>query len=292
MVKESLELLAPTSEGIYADVTVGLGGHTAAMLDATLPDGRVIGLDRDPQALALARERLASYGKRLTLVEAEFSRLPQVLKSLGIEKVQGVIADLGLSSLQLDSQERGFAFRYDAPLDMRMNPNEGQTAEEVLHSLSEKELADMLWQYGEERRSRAIARAIVRAKESGKLSTTTDLASVVLKVMGSSARRSIHPATRTFQALRIYVNQELQQLEHLLEALPHVLSAGGVVVILSFHSLEDRLVKRAFRNPEIWRILTKKPLTASLEEVRINPRARSAKLRAAHRVPSHEGCVP
>ena len=283
MLEESIRLLSPQPGCTYADATLGLGGHTAAILEASAPDGHVVALDRDLHALEVARQRLQPFAGRVTMVEAEFANLRQVLNELGIARVQGLIADLGVSSLQLDTVERGFAFRHDAPLDMRMSPRQAQSAHDVLESVTEAELADILWRYGEENRSRAIARAITRAKKHGRLATTTDLASVVLSTIGRSVRSRVHPATRTFQALRIYVNQELKQLEQLLEQCPDILNEGGVVVILSFHSLEDRLVKRAFRNSEAWQVLTKKPLTASETEVYANPRARSAKLRAAQR---------
>lgn len=283
MLEESIRLLSPQPGCTYADATLGLGGHTAAILEASAPDGHVVALDRDLHALEVARQRLQPFAGRVTMVEAEFANLRQVLNELGIARVQGLIADLGVSSLQLDTVERGFAFRHDAPLDMRMSPRQAQSAQDVLESVTEAELADILWRYGEENRSRAIARAITRAKKHGRLATTTDLASVVLSTIGRSVRSRVHPATRTFQALRIYVNQELKQLEQLLEQCPDILNEGGVVVILSFHSLEDRLVKRAFRNSEAWQVLTKKPLTASETEVYANPRARSAKLRAAQR---------
>lgn len=283
MLQESIRLLSPQPGYTYADATLGLGGHTAAILEASAPDGQVVALDRDPHALEVAKQRLQPFAGRVTIVEAEFANIRRVLSDLGIRRVQGLIADLGVSSLQLDSVERGFAFRHEAPLDMRMSPSQPQSAQDVLESVTETELADILWRYGEENRSRAIARAITRAKKEGRLATTTDLASVVLATIGRSARSRVHPATRTFQALRIFVNQELKQLELLLDQCPDILNEGGVVVILSFHSLEDRLVKRAFRNSEAWQVLTKKPLTASQQEICTNPRARSAKLRAAQR---------
>ncbi|MCB9709330.1 MAG: 16S rRNA (cytosine(1402)-N(4))-methyltransferase RsmH [Myxococcales bacterium] len=290
MREECMALLAPRRGGIYVDATLGLGGHAAAILAASAPDGRLIGMDRDPHALTIAKQNLREFGPRATLVRADFAQLRAMLLEMGVSHVHGLIADLGVSSLQLDSKERGFAFRYDAPLDMRMSATRGQTAEDVLASLSEGELADVLWRYGEERRSRAIARAIVKARARGDLTSTAQLAAVVLGAVGRYGKSRVHPATRTFQALRIYVNEELQQLERLLEDSPNVLCEGGVVVILSFHSLEDRMVKRAFRDAQVWHVLTKKPLTASLEERQANPRSRSAKLRAARRLGAEEMC--
>jgi len=286
LLEETLALLAPRSGGTYADATVGGGGHASAILDASAPDGRLIGLDRDARAIEAARERLAPYGERVRLVHAEFARIGEVLRDCGTERVNGLVADLGVSSPQLDDAGRGFSFMREGPLDMRMDAaSGGETARELVERLNADELADVLYQFGDERRSRAIARAIRRAADDDRLHTTSDLRRAVVSVLGPARHRRIDPATRTFQALRIAVNREMEQLEALLAQLPEVLDDEGVAVLISFHSLEDGTVKRALRADERLEALTKKPRAATFTERRANLRARSAKLRAARRVP-------
>lgn len=281
---ETLAALAPRPGGVYADATVGGGGHAEAILDASAPDGRLIGLDRDPSALEAARRRLARFGDRATLVHAEFAALAGVLAEANTARVQGLVADLGVSSPQLEEADRGFSFSRSGPLDMRMDPTQGESAADLVARLSESDLADVLYQLGEERRSRPIARSIKRAVDRDEMHTTDDLRRAVVRVLGPRRGRT-DPATRTFQALRLAVNGELEQLATLLHDLPELLEDGAVAAVISFHSLEDRMVKHAFRDDARLERLTKKPVVPSDEERKSNPRARSAKLRAARRVP-------
>jgi 16S rRNA (cytosine1402-N4)-methyltransferase len=283
MVAETLEALAPHSGGFYADATVGGGGHSAAILDASAPDGRVLAVDRDPRAVEAARERLSPFGARALVVHGDYEQLPEILREHGHPRVDGLVADLGVSSPQLDDAERGFSFASEGPLDMRMDGSQGQTLAELLERVDERELADILYQYGEERRSRAVARSIIRARDAGELHTTLDLRRAIVRALGPKRGR-IDPATRSFQGLRIALNRELEQLDALLAAVPALLEDDGVAVLISFHSLEDRMVKRAFRGDERLMPLTKRPLQAGEQEQADNPRARSAKLRAARRV--------
>jgi 16S rRNA (cytosine1402-N4)-methyltransferase len=284
MTRETLDFLRPRAGGIYADATLGAGGHTKAILDASAPTGRVVSVDRDPQAIAHAQVRLAEYGDRASILHGEFRDLPELLKNVGVAAVDGLVADLGVSSPQLDEARRGFSFQQDGPLDMRMDSSQGETVLELIERLTEKELADVIYQYGEERRSRAIARSIRAMLAEGTLATTADLRRAVIKAIGRPPGSKIDPATRTFQALRIATNDELSQLDGLLEALPDLLADGGTAVIISFHSLEDRSVKHAFRSEPRLSIMTKRPLLASDDEQAQNRRARSAKLRAARRI--------
>lgn len=288
MLEETLAAIDPRAGRVYADVTVGGGGHAEGILERSAPDGRLVALDRDPSALEAASARLARFGERVTMVHATFADLGRVLEDAGVSRVHGLVADLGVSSPQLDRPDRGFSFRFEGPLDMRMDPSAGETALELIARLDERELADLLYQLGEERRSRAIARSIKRALEAGELATTQDLRRAVVRAVGPRKSGGLDPATRTFQALRIAVNDELGQLDALLAQLPDVLEDGGVAAILSFHSLEDRRVKRCFRESDVLVPLTKKPIVPSDDEQRENPRARSAKLRAARRVPREE----
>ena len=269
------------------DATLGLAGHASEIARRLGPQGTLIGFDRDPQALALAtqkldalRDELGGEMPQVILHDVEFSEMRERLAG---RKVDGLLADFGVSSLQFDEAHRGFSFQADATLDMRMNPRVGATAEQVVNQAGEKELADLIYEFGEERRSRRIARAIVRSRP---VTTTAQLARIVAGAAGTMKGERIHPATRTFQALRIYVNAELSEIEALLAAAPEVLRPGGRLVAISFHSLEDRRVKDALREgarQEVWEVLTRKPLTAEAEETDRNPRARSAKLRAAER---------
>jgi len=284
MSAEVLELLAPAPGQILVDATVGGGGHARLLAERVAPTGRVIGMDQDAAMLARARPQLE--GLPVTLVHDNFDHLPRVLADLGIAQVDGVLADLGFSSDQLAAPERGLSFQEVGPLDMRLNPEAGgETAGDLLRRLSERDLADLIYQYGEERFSRRIARKIVEARQKSPLQTTEQLADLVRRCVPRSRgrRHALDPATRTFQALRIAVNDELGALDRLLAALPGCLRPGGHAVLISFHSLEDRRVKQSFRIRDTWDVLTRKPLQAAEEEVRNNPRARSAKLRAARR---------
>jgi 16S rRNA (cytosine1402-N4)-methyltransferase len=280
---EVLSFLAPAPGQVVVDATVGAGGHARLLAEKLGPDGRLIGLDRDGAMLALARPRLV--GLPVALVQASFDRLPEALADLGVTAVDGVLADLGVCSDQLDDPERGLSFQQSGPLDMRLDRTRGEPASVLLRRLSEKDLADLIWQLGEERHSRRVARKIVETRRRTPLETTNQLADLVRSCVPRprGQRHPIDPATRVFQALRIAVNDEMSALDRLLAALPPCLKPGGRAVIISFHSLEDRRVKQAFRNREVWEILTKKPVQAGAEETRNNPRARSAKLRAARR---------
>ncbi len=285
LLEEVLRWLEPRSGGRYVDCTVGAGGHAGAILDASAPDGRLLGLDRDEEALALAARRLSTFGERLVLRHAPFSRVRVEAQDVFGGPVDGLLADIGVSSMQLDQPERGFSFAREGPLDMRMDTSRGPTVLELLRRTPEPDLVRILRDYGEERRARRVARVLKEAVRAGRLRTTLDVRREVLRVLGPPRHGRIDPATRTFQALRIAVNDELGELRALLAALPDVLADGAVAVIVSFHSLEDRLVKHAFREEPRLEVLTRRPVVASEEEVRRNPRARSAKLRAARRRP-------
>ena len=281
LLEQSLEYLAIRPDGIYVDATFGAGGHTRAILER-LHGGRLIALDADPHAIARAAE---IDHPSFTFVHANFSELRRVLDECGVDLVDGVLFDLGVSSMQLDEATRGFSFRERAPLDMRMNPEQGRSAYEVLATASERELADIFFHYGEERAARRIAHAIVERRASGSLpKTTTEFAQLVAGVVHRPGKRErIHPATRVFQALRIAVNEELDVLREGLHAAVDRLRGAGRVVAISFHSLEDRIVKHTFREDERLDVLTKKPIFPDESEMVSNPRARSAKLRAAQR---------
>ena len=286
LLKEAIDFLAVRRGGTYIDATVGLGGHSFEIAKRLGAPGHLIGLDKDPAALEKAGLRLQVSGIQdwptVTLLHRSFAEIADGQRPATID---GILADIGVSSLQLDDAARGFSFQADGPLDMRMDPQNEQTAEQVVNHLDERELADVIYEFGEERRSRRIARAIVRSRP---IRSTKQLADVVSAAARSMKHERIHPATRTFQALRIFVNRELDDLKALLSAAPRILKPGGRVVVISFHSLEDRIVKDAFREGNIkdehYRVLTKKPVTASEEESDRNPRARSAKLRAAEKV--------
>lgn len=283
MRDEITQALSPRDGGIYADATLGGGGHSEAILEAA-QGARLIGFDRDPLAVQAASQRLARFGDRVTIVHARFSEIEERLASLGVASLDGLIADLGVSSPQLDDAARGLSFRAEGPLDMRMDPTQGETALELIERLEADELANLIYEYGEERRSRRIARCIVQARDAGELETTLDLRRAIVRAVGPARVGGVDPATRTFQALRIAVNGELDELKALLEAAPRVLAEGGVVAILSFHSLEDRIVKRALLDDAVWERVTRKPMVATEAETEANPRARSAKLRVARRI--------
>ena len=307
LLKEAIEFLAVQRGGTYLDATVGLGGHSCEIAKRLGAPGHLIGFDKDPAALEIAAEKLVVGGRSLvvseqtperpttndqrpdwptvTLMQASFA---EVAERIAPASLDGLLADLGVSSLQLEDPARGFSFQAEGPLDMRMNPMSGPTAEQVVNRISERELADVIYEFGEERRSRRIARAIVRSRP---ISTTKQLVAVISAAarpmkLGQHRKDRIHPATRTFQALRIFVNRELDDLKALLEAAPRVLKPGGRLVVISFHSLEDRIVKDAMRDGKgkYFRVLTKKPVIASEEEIDRNPRSRSAKLRAAEKM--------
>jgi 16S rRNA (cytosine1402-N4)-methyltransferase len=294
---EIIHALRPINEGFYVDGTLGAGGHARGILEACAPDGRLLGLDVDPQALALARETLAPYGERARLMQASYDSLTERLREIGWGGVDGILLDLGLSSMQLDTPERGFSFRQDAPLDMRFDPASPTTAADLVNNLPQDELADLIYRYGEERASRRIAQAIVKARP---LQTTRQLAAVIESVIPRKGH--IHPATQTFQALRIAVNQELDRVENVLPQAVAALKSGGRLAIISFHSLEDRIVKEYFRRESrdcicpprqpvctcghkaTLKELSRKPITPGGAEIAANPRARSAKLRIAEKL--------
>jgi 16S rRNA (cytosine1402-N4)-methyltransferase len=287
LLQIAIRMLNVRRGGTYVDATLGLAGHAGEIARRLGPEGTLIGFDRDPEAMALAGQKLAALAEELgpempqvLLHDVEFSRAAELLAGA---KVDGLLADFGVSSLQFGEAHRGFSFQADAPLDMRMNPRAGVTAAQVVNQADEKELADLIYEFGEERRSRRIARAIVRARP---IASTAQLAGVVTAAAPAMKSERIHPATRTFQALRIYVNDELGEIDALLAAAPQLLRTGGRLVVISFHSLEDRRVKDALREGArqgVYEVLTRKPLTADAAETDRNPRARSAKLRAAER---------
>jgi 16S rRNA (cytosine1402-N4)-methyltransferase len=286
MLAEVIEWLRPRSGGRYVDATLGNGGHATAILDASGPDGRLLGLDADPGALDVASTRLERFGSRASLVNRNFRDLASVAPAAGFEAVDGIVIDLGISSRQLDTGGRGFSFRREEPLDMRFDPTSGESAAELLARADEEEIAGILYQYGEEYRSRRVARAIVRQRQQAALETTQDLVRAVESALGPRRGR-ISPATKTFQALRIAVNGELDALDTVLPAAAGLLAAGGRLAVIAFHSLEDRRVKQFFRAGGTAEAplaeLTRRPLVPTAEEVARNPRARSAKLRVAER---------
>jgi len=304
LLKETLKFLVPERGGLFVDCTVGLGGHSEAILKSS-SDTRVLGMDLDPAALAYSRQRLATFGDRFRAHQANFRELADVLSRAGERDPNGILVDLGVSSLQFDSPERGFSFRFDAPLDMRMDPTSGATAADLLQQLPESEIARIIFEFGEERHSRRIARRIVERREQGKpVTTTRELADLVATAVGGGKRQQIHPATRTFQALRIAVNNELEGLGSFVESAVDLLTPDGRFVGISFHSLEDRILKQELRRlsghcqcpprlpvcscgaRKVVEILTRRPVAPGAREVEENPRARSAKLRACRKLVS------
>jgi 16S rRNA (cytosine1402-N4)-methyltransferase len=285
MTAEVLHFLQPEHGGLFVDCTVGLGGHARALLGAGAT--RLLGLDRDRDALAHAGTVLAPWADRVELVHADYRSLGEVLDARRIETVDGTLADLGVSSLQFDAEGRGFSFQRDEPLDMRMDRSTGETAADLVASATERELADAIFQYGEERFSRRIARALVEARRDGRVDTTGRLAAIVRRAIPRRGFARIDPATRTFQALRIWVNRELEGLDRFLEMASSRLRTGARLVVIAFHSLEDRIVKHTLRALEargVVKVSTRKPLVPGDDEIARNPRARSAKLRAAEKV--------
>jgi 16S rRNA (cytosine1402-N4)-methyltransferase len=303
LLEETVAMANPSGGGVFIDATLGMGGHTERLLESG-KNVSVIGLDQDAEALRLAGERLTRFGERFRSVKSNFADIKNAAKTAGISEVDGIIADLGVSSLQFDSETRGFSFRYDAPLDMRMDADADiPTAAELLETLSEEEIANVIYQYGEERASRRIARWIVERRKSGEpIRTTRELAGLVERALKKGGREKIHPATRTFQALRIAVNSELDVLEKFLTDAFELLKINGRLAVITFHSLEDRIVKQTFQKlsgrcfcpPRMpvcvcgaakkAAILTRKPILPSEEELKINPRSRSAKLRAVEKI--------
>ncbi len=285
MLDEVLEYLAPADGGIYVDGNLGLGGHAESILELSGPSGRVIGFDLDKEALGHARQRLERFGERMQCIHNNFATVKETLMGLGISKIDGLLLDLGLSSLQLDASGRGFSFKGSEPLDMRMDQRLGETAADLVNSAPQDELADIFFYYGEERQARRIAGQLVEKRALGPIETTDQLVRIVAQAVPKRFHpKKIHVATKVFQALRIAVNQELESLKLVLRDGADVLAPGGRFCVISFHSLEDRLVKRGFKENDKLRVLTTKPILPSKEECERNPRARSAKLRVAEAV--------
>lgn len=296
LYQQIITALRPKSSGVYVDGTVGAGGHAWGILSNSSPDGKLLGLDVDQGALVIARDRLSSFTDRVHLVHSSYSAITSVLKSIGWDQVDGILVDLGVSSMQIDSPDRGFSFMKDGPLDMRFDPTQSISAADLVNTSTEIDLANILWQYGEENNSRRIAKAIVNDRP---FHTTMELANLISRVAGKSGK--IHPATRSFQALRIAVNRELSSLTEFLPQAIKALASGGRLAVISFHSLEDRIVKQFFRlesrdcicppeqpvctcNHKASIIeITRRPIEADIEEIEVNPRSRSAKLRVAEK---------
>ncbi len=282
MLKEVLHYLSPVTGGLYVDATLGLGGHSEAMLEGSSPAGRLIGFEWDSEAALLASDRLSGFGQRFCLIQASYAELKKELARLGVKEVDGLLVDLGVSSLQFDRGERGFSFRFDAPLDMRMSQSLVVTASDIVNQATEQELADIFYFYGEERQARRVAKFIVERRGSARLRTTLELADLVAEAIPRKFHpEKIHVATKVFQGLRIAVNKELDNLDRLLCDSWDVLKPGGRFCVISFHSLEDRMVKRAFADSNRWQRLTNKAVRAEQAEIKVNPRARSAKIRVA-----------
>lgn len=282
LLDEAVQFLAPVDGGIYIDGTLGLGGHTEKILQSCSPSGRVIGFEWDDNALKLATKRLKPFGRRYSAQHRNYSEIMDGLTEMGIHGVDGLLLDLGVSSLQFDNATRGFSFQADGPLDMRMDRRRHPSAEEIINNFSKDDLADIFYYFGEERQARRIASHIVTEREKERIKTTSHLAHIIAGAIPRKFHpRKIHVATKVFQALRIAVNKELDNLTTVLNFITEILKPGGRICIITFHSLEDRLVKWKFKDNPLLHILTKKPVTPSNEEIKMNPRARSAKLRAA-----------
>lgn len=287
LLDEVRSLLQPERGGTFVDCTLGLGGHSRMLLDSGA--ARVIGIDRDSDAIAIAKQTLAAFGDRVTFVHADYREVAEVLDAQGVTEVAGLLADFGVSSMQLDGDGRGFSFKRDEPLDMRMDRSQGATVADLIDRVDETELADVIYRFGEERRSRQVARAIVMARGQSPITTTGRLAEIVRRGVAARGWQRIDPATRTFQALRIWVNRELDGLDSLIGRAASRLQADGRLALISFHSLEDRVVKHTLRDlargdDAVIKVLTKHPVIAGDAEAAVNPRARSAKLRAAVRI--------
>ena len=298
LYRQTIDFLRPKSNGRYIDGTFGAGGHTIGILQASAPDGRVLAFDKDPEAITFAMARMGAYEGRITAVNASYDTMTTIAPTHGFDQVDGVLLDLGLSSRQLDDAQRGFSFMREGPLDMRFDPTQGETAADLINNLTESDLADIIWRYGEERRSRKMAHLIVANRP---ITTTRQLAELIADNM-RNPRRRIHPATQLFQALRIAVNHELEAVERGVPAAISLLKPGGRIAVISFHSLEDRFVKRLFRDltrtcscpprqpictcdtEQILKLITRKPIQANEQEIAENPRSRSARLRVAERV--------
>jgi len=287
LLQEAIDFLRVRSDGTYVDSTLGFAGHSEAIMRRLGPNGHLVAFDRDPEAMELAKARLEAVQAELGVAAPKLTLIGEAFSSIGRHfepaSIDGLLADFGVSSLQLNEAHRGFSFQADGPLDMRMDTRSGPTAEQVVNEMNERELANLIYENGEERRSRTIARAIVRGRP---VTTTVQLARIVASAVPAMKHQHIHPATRTFQALRIYVNRELDEMRDLLEAAPELLKPSARLVVISFHSLEDRIAKDSLRegaHKGIWEVLTRKPVTAGEEEMDRNPRSRSAKLRAAER---------
>lgn len=301
LLEEAVSLLSPKSDGVYCDATLGGGGHAERILEASAPGGRLIGIDRDLDAVAAAQKRLARFGARAQIFHGKFSQLDELLERAGVSKLDGLLLDLGVSSHQLDEASRGFSFMNAGPLDMRMDASGGESAKEMLARVSEDELADIIYRFGEERMARKVARSIKQMELQGALETTGDLAVAVKRVVGRKKPGKSDPATKTFQAIRIAVNDEMGELEGILKMLPEPLAVGGCVAVITFHSLEDRMVKQRFAHlvnpcvcpprmpictcPEPWaKYTTRRSVRVTNSEMESNRRARSAKVRAIRRV--------
>ncbi len=282
LLNETIQYLEPADNGIYVDGTLGLGGHTTKILEKCGPGGKVIGFEWDATALKLAQKKLSPYGERIQVIRRNFAQIKETLAELGLSQIDGLLLDLGFSSLQLDASGRGFSFKGREPLDMRMDDRRTLTAAELVNEAGGQELADIFYHYGGERCSRRIAANIVEARGKARIETTDILAEIVSKSIPRRFHpKKIHVATKVFQALRIAVNHELENLDKILDDAPSILKPGAKFCVISFHSLEDRLVKWKFRNNQVYKVLTKKPVVPGLEERRVNPRSRSAKLRVA-----------
>lgn len=300
LVKEVIELLIRKPSGVYVDCTVGSGGHAEAILDRLHGQGMVVGIDKDAEAIERARVRLAKWKGQVMLIQGDFRNISEIMSQVGVQEVDGILMDLGISSEQIEDISRGFSWMGDGPLDMRMDKRGNLTAEKLVNELSEQELADLIFRYGEERKSRRIARAIVREREKRRIERTSDLSAIVSKAVGGRCGR-LHPTTRTFMALRIVVNDELGAIQEGLQKAVNILRIGSRIGVISFHSLEDRIVKRFFisyvggREVDFQHIalnlITRKPIQATEEEKRCNPRARSAKFRVAERIAKNGGCL-
>jgi 16S rRNA (cytosine1402-N4)-methyltransferase len=283
LLEEVIQFLSPVDGGIYIDGTLGLGGHTEKILQSCSPSGRVIGFEWDADALELATKRLMPFGQRFSAQHRSYSEIMEGLTEIDIQKADGVLLDLGVSSLQFDSVTSGFSFQSDSPLDMRMDRRRHLTAEEIVNEFKKDDLADIFYYFGEERQARRIAAHIVEQRSKERISTTSHLAQIIAGAIPKKYHpRRIHVATKVFQALRIAVNKELDNLTTVLDCITDILNPGGRVCIITFHSLEDRLVKWKFKDNPLLQVLTKKPVTPGNEEIKTNPRSRSAKLRAAY----------